>query len=188
MPDIKHAKRKGGRPSNGKPWEPDERDMEIYAKVCGGQSLGEVGKLYDLTAPRIHVIVHRIDGWLAPQLMEQIREIKANHTARLMHVYTEAMKEWERSKLPGMTVMKKKIGHGQFPGTDLTNSKEYQTGNPSFLSEARAALKQIREIWGADAPLQIEHSGEVRVAGRDVSEARSELLERIQKLTEASNN
>lgn len=184
MQTVKHVKKKGGRPRLNNPWEPDERDMAIYAKVCAGQTLTETAKQFDITHPRVHVIVQKIDNWLAPQLMGQIREIKANHTTRLMHVYVEAMAAWERSKLDETTYRAKE----NIMGKETMVTHKGQAGNSSFLSEARAALNEIRDIWGANAPLQIEYSGEVRVAGRDISEARSELLERIQRLTEASQN
>lgn len=184
MTDIKYKKKKAGKPPAGSPWEPDERDMAIYAKVCGGQTLTDTAKQYELTPQRIHAIVHQIDAWLAPQLMEQIREIKANHTTRLMHVYVEAMAAWERSKLDETTYRVRE----NVDGKETSVTRKGNAGNGNFLSEARAALKEIREIWGADAPLKVEHSGEVRVAGKDVSEVRSELLERMNKIVGAGVN
>lgn len=166
------------------PWEPDTRDMQIYALVSRGQSQKKVAAKFDLSPTSIHFITKKIDGWLAPQLMSQIREIKAGHTSRLMHIYQEAMAAWEKSKRMEEIEIEKNASKN--PGTDY--KRRYPVGNPAYLDQARAALDQIRDIWGANAPLQIEHSGEVRVAGQNVTEARNLLMERLQKLTAVNQN
>lgn len=166
------------------PWEPTAEQLEIYAAVCrGDRSQQQIGDAYDVTQQRISSLAARIDKWLAPQLMEQIRELKAGHTSRLMHIYQEAMRAWERSKTPGK---QRTVKHGK-DGVERTRVTRFQSGDPRYLDQARAALAEIRKIWGADAPLKVEHSGEVRVAGRDVDEARSELFERMQRALEVQN-
>ncbi|HTI49764.1 MAG TPA: hypothetical protein VL475_02390 [Planctomycetaceae bacterium] len=165
------------------PWEPCNRDLEIYGRVCSGRSYRSLSDEYHLSLSRLHEIVSRIDGWLAPQLMEKIREIKANHTTRLMHIYQEAMAAWEKSKENAVSVTEKSAADGN----ELSTTTKGQCGDSSYLSQARAALQEIREIWGADAPLKLEHSGEIRVAGRPIEEVRSDLLERMNRIAGAAN-
>lgn len=183
--EIKHKKRKPKPGSIAKPYEPSERDLQIYVRVQSGRSMTSTAKKFGLTAAAVSFICKKIDAWFADQYMGRIREIKANHTQRLEYIYREAMNAWRRSQEDEVEETEKDIGHGQFPGTDRTEKRKGQVGASEFLQTAMKAIHDIRDIWGANAPLQIEHTGEVRVAGRDVNEARSDLLERVDRLTKA---
>ena len=179
-------KRRTSKAKKPKPaWEPPIRDLEIYSSVCKGETQKTVGDRYELTPQRVFQIVNDIDAWLAPQLMGRIREIKCNHTTRLMHIYQEAMAAWERSKEDAVSATETTGGE---KGGSLSTTRKGQCGNSAYLETARGALKEIREIWGADAPLQIEHSGEVRVAGVTIQQARAELGERLNRIMQANVN
>lgn len=168
-----HSKRKTAA------YEPDVRDLEIYAEVCAGNTLKVVGEKHGISAQRAHQIMNLIDAWLAPQLMGKIREIKCNHTTRLMHIYHEAMGAWERSKKDGMEFIEATEGEGEKAKSTQTTKRRPQYGDPRLLAEARDALNEIREIWGANEPMKMELSGEFRVAGAEIEESRSELIKRL---------
>jgi hypothetical protein len=187
MPTI-HKKRKEKHKGHARPWEPNERDLDIYIRVNSGRSHARVAQKFGLTRVAISLICKKLDKWFADLYMGKIRELKAGHTQRLEYIYREAMSAWRRSQRDDVTETEKEIGHGQFPGTDRTEVRKGQVGASEFLQTAMKALNDIREIWGANAPLEIAHSGEVRVAGRPVDEARSELLEKVQRLTAATRN
>ena len=175
MAKVKGRPRPSSRHNKGVPWEPCTRDLEIYASVTAGNSETVTGKAFKLSQVRIHQICKRIDVWLAPQFMEEIREMRARHTSHLMHVFHEAMAAWERSKLDEQILTVEKQGDG----VKNTMRKKGQSGSALFLQEARAALAEIRKIWGADAAIDIRHSGEIRVAGRPIEEVRAEATERL---------
>jgi hypothetical protein len=179
------------KPQRG-PWEPTPRDLQIYARLCEGQTTREVAKEFDLTHGRIVQLGQQIDRWLAPQLMDSIREIKARHTEHLMHIFRQAMAAWERSKLDSVATTEKSINHGEHPGTETAMTTKTQAGHPAFLAEARAALSDIRKIWGADAPVDVRMEGELRVAGMPLDDARrlyaERQVERFQRLLKSWDN
>ena len=177
-----HGRKKKPRFKRTKePYAPCTRDLEIYAYVCTGKSYNQAGKKWKLTGSACYYIVNKIDAWLAPQLMSKIREIKSHHTTCLMHIFREAMHAWAKSKR--MEEIENEKNATQWPGTDV--KRRYPVGNPAYLAEARAALDEIRDIWGANAPLQIEQTNEIRVAGQQLADVQSKLM---QRLTEAGVN
>lgn len=145
-------------------------------------------KKWGCSVPNVSIKCKKIDRWFFDQYVNRVREIKANHTQRLEIIYRRAMAAFEDSQKDEVTRAEIDKDFGLHPGTETRDVRRGQSGNPAFLAEARAAIREIREIWGANAPLQIEHMGEVRVAGRSISEARSELLEKMQRITEANLN
>ena len=172
------GKRKTVRRSkrSAEPWEPSPTQLEIYADVSRGLAQRDVAKIHGVKQPAVSKICKRIEEWLVPQMMESIREIKARHTAHLMHVFQEAMAAWERSKLPAFSTTRKESEEN---GDERTRTKKGQTGNSTYLSEARAALKEIRQIWGADAPIEVQHSGEIRVAGMSAEEMKEHVASQL---------
>lgn len=188
MPDLpqpprKQSRRRRGRPE--KPYEPKPEHLAMYTDHCAGKSARRLARKYHCSITWINTCVKKIDAWFADAYVGRIREIKANHTQRLEYIYCEAMAAWRRSQEDAESETVADIEAGKFPGTNRTKTKRGQVGASQFLTEARAAIHQIREIWGANAPLVIEHAGEVRVAGRPIDECRSELLERVNRITSA---
>ena len=169
----------------GAEWKPSPEYLAIYTDVCAGKSQTYIARKYDRVPSTICYVVKKVDAWFADQYTGRIREIKANHTQRLEYIYREALDAWRRSQRDAESTTVTDIGAGQNPGVNKTKTKRGQVGAAAFLSEARAAIHQIREIWGANAPLVIEHAGEVRVAGRPIDECRSELIEKMQRITNA---
>lgn len=117
--------------------------------------------------------------------LQRVRQIR-----KLEHIATEAMLAWERSKEPKRS-MGKKTGTKRRPlvdgdtgeVTDVEETSEEtnttmtdQIGNPAFLSAAMAALKDIRAIVGADAPLQTQSTIVAAVHNTDNNAALNQRL------------
>ena len=109
--------------------------------------------------------------------MNSIREIKARHTQHLLVIFREAMSAWDRSK-EGEHITSETNTTDK--GDSHTKTHKTATGNPSYLGEARRALAEIRQIWGADAPIEVRHGLEVRVAGRPIEEAAQQVLDQME--------
>lgn len=149
-------------------WEPSPRQLEIYADLHRGDlTQGDVAKKYGLTRQRVGAIKDQINKYLVPIYMDSIRELRCEHTQRLMHIYQEAMAAWEASKKPGIVEESGVSVKGPY---DKTTTR-HQTGDSSYLREARAALSEIRRVWGADTPIEVKHTGEIRVAGMPIEDA-----------------
>ena len=147
--------------------EPSPRDLEIYAQVCAGRTQQAVGDAIGLSRQRIHVIVRQVEAWLAPQMMEQIREVKARHTTSLEHVFREAMAAWEKSKQDQLKFRTGSTAQGEIEETTRTQT----CGDPRFLDAAMKALEQIRKMWGANAPVANNTGSGLRFAGKDPDQA-----------------
>lgn len=181
----------GGSRAKKGVWEPDPKQLEMFYAICQGKTYREVAAEHGVKShTNIIEIVRRVKNWLIPQWADDIRGIKAQQTQSLLHIFGEAMKAWEKSKEQAVTVRRKgvslesdtKAGAISLPAVETTETTVWQCGDPRFLSEARAALREIREIWGANAPIKVEHSGELRVAGETVEEANRQLLERVEQV------
>lgn len=166
-----------------KAWEPTPRQLEMYHAVCQGQTYREVAQKYKVTFQNVHYAVQRISSWLAPQLVDSIRQIKAEHTTSLMHIFRQSMEAWERSKLDAVTIKEIAVSSDKnSEGVEVERTTKGQAGDSKFLSEARAALYQVREIWGANSPIRVEHSDAERVAGRSLDEVRAEVAKKLEQL------
>ena len=171
---LKHPK--GGRGNLDRDYtlQPPERWLEIYRDLMTGKRTADVARLHGTTEPTVGRIRKRVNEYLITEYMDDIRQLKVEHSQRLWHIYHEAMAAWEASKKPTKTVTRKK---GRVDVTLTTTS-----GDVRFLAQADAAMNRIREIWGANSPIRIEHSGELRVAGKTQAEANAELVAHVQGL------
>lgn len=190
---MPRKKRPNRQPGHTEPWKPDQRQMEIYyAVIQGRESQTEIGKRFHITQQYVSYICKQVNQWRLPQIMDSIRELKVEHTARLMEIFRECMQAWDRSKENAVSVKEavRPVEPGEdsdlstVEGIEIERTTKGQAGNPAFLAQAAAVLEQIRKIWGANAPLKVEHSGEVRVAGRPDGEAKADLLARMRERQE----
>ena len=181
-----------------KPWEPSVQDLEIYALVIEGTlTQGQIGEKYGVSQPAVSMCCRRIDRWLIPQYMDHIREEKARQTEHLWHIFREAMGGWRESKKSAKTVttVREPVVTEDEDGTSrvwkVISSRTTtvgQAGDPAHLAQARAALLDIRKIWGVDAPLEVRHSGEIRVGGLSREEAIKARIAQLEEMLQANPN
>lgn len=128
---------------------PSPRNLEIYALVCEGKLTGaEIGKQFGVTQQRVCQIRNAVEEWARPQWMGKVDVIKEKQAKLLMHLFQEAMEAWERSKLDAVSKIDEVGGKN---GARKSTTTKGQAGDPRFIAEARAALADIRKIWGANA-------------------------------------
>jgi len=175
---------KDRRAAKDRPWEPTPEMLEQYADWTRGLTLRQIAEKIEVSKSAVHQNVHKVRAWLMPRYMEQIREIKAEHHDRLMAIYHEAMDAWERSK---QDAVENRAGVSGDNEVDITVTKG-QCGDSQYLDKAMASLDRIRKSWGADEPIEVRHSGEVRVAGMSKDAARREMFNRMQAMLGADQN
>lgn len=176
--------RPAGGSRKGAPWEPSAEQLQVYAEVVKGQHPKIVAAMFAISTRSVMRYCEQINDWLVPQYMDKIKAMKADHAEKLMHVYLENMAAWERSKEDAEETTETEGTTANGMVSTSQTKRKGQVGNPSYLESAKDALKQIREIWGANAPLKIEHSGELRVAGMSVDEANRQLADRLAQARE----
>jgi len=176
--------KRGRQISRRAEWEnkgiPSAEQLSMYADYISGMTLKNVSAKYAFASTsQPSIIIKRVNRWLVPKFMGDIREIKCEHTERLLHIASEAMTAWERSKRDKVQFEHERGDDGKLKL--LKMKREPQAGNPTFLATAMKALEDIRKVWGADAPVRMEVSGEIRVAGRTVEQARMELATQMEQ-------
>lgn len=176
--------RQKSKQAKGKAWEPDARQLEIYHAYVSGGTVRSVAATFGMARSSAHLLVSKVNAWLVPQWMSDIRDLKTEHAERLMEVYREAMAGWERSKVPAVT---RRAGVGPQGAVDVTTTAG-QTGDPRYLAEARAALREIRDIWGANAPARVQVNHEHRLAGKSPEEAKAAIFGRLRELMAPKEN
>jgi predicted transcriptional regulator len=174
-------------------WRPSPQQLAIYAAVIrGDKTQRQIARESDRAESTISELVARIDRWLAPQYMDKIREIKANHTSRLMYIYTEHMREWVKSKKVHRATKQSTPGKGG-KAREVT-TVEVRSGDPRQLAGAMAALNAIREIWGMNSPEKIEGETTLRIGGlsrvkaiKNRMEELAQSLNEVEKLENGGN-
>ena len=141
-------------------YEPSARDLRIYESCCeGGESQQEVAKRYKISQQRVSRICRQVDQWLAPQLADRVRELKARHTQKLENIYRRTILAFEASQTGG------------------------QAGNAAFLAQGRGALDDIRRIWGANEPERVaEGVAGISTGGMTRQEVLDEYQQRFDSL------
>lgn len=188
--------RKKTRAGNGKhtakvkPWEPTARQWAIYEAVTRGGSYRTVGAEFSVSHSAVALTCGKIDDLLALQYMDKIRRLRARHTQTLEVIVDEAMQAWERSKSLAITETVETEGITQTDGTSSPTGLQKKRrqekqlfGDSSYLSEARAALADIRKIWAADKNpkiVELEGEEEYRVAGKPLEQVLEEEILKLQ--------
>lgn len=156
-------------------WHPSVIQLEMYHDAVRGMSATAIAAKRGVKRQTVDSILRRVEEYLWPIYADDIRGTKVRQTESLRVIFAEAMAAWEKSKAPAVEIRQRNAG-GVRETLKVTRG---QCGDPRFLDMAMRALGQIREIWGANAPIQVEHSGEIRVAGRSAEEARAQLLAQL---------
>jgi DNA-binding MarR family transcriptional regulator len=130
-------------------------------------------------------MLKRINKRYSDKLEDEVKRIRAEHTLHLEHMADEAMQAWLASKQPAKDARRRKTVRR---GEEEENRVQTQNADPRFLAEARAALADIRDIWGADAPSKLaptDPTGE-KEFGQDAGISDEQRAARIAALFDAA--
>lgn len=140
------------------------RDLEsrIWALLEAGKTPTAIAREVGIARQSVHRIIRRVEAQYHESIMATVDDMKARQARRLWHMVDEAMAAWERSKRPA-TRVRKTAGRGTdtdgrkgcrgrelFEQTDTRLTT--QVGDVRYLDRARAALADIRKLYGLNAP------------------------------------
>jgi hypothetical protein len=152
------------------------RDREVLAWELSAQGMTET-KIADeldrrglgrVTQQAVSAMLIRVEKRVLQDLTARVGGVKARQTEALWHIFKEAMAAWERSKQTKKSMSKQmdvdegaesEGGRAGASRAKVTTHLADQDGDPRFLDQARAALADIRKIWGADAPRETHLTG-----------------------------
>jgi len=141
-------------------------------------SLRQRGWAQDRIAESLGVHQSQISRWLdvtnrreLARLSKHVERQKVTQTAWLEHIFDEALQAWERSKQPRARVTRRQgeapeilgkdgkvIGRGKSPEQTATQH-EQRDGDPVHLQTAMQAARELRRLWGLDAPKEEKGGG-----------------------------
>lgn len=125
-----------------------------------------------VTKQAVSAMLKRVSVRVLAELKENVELVKADQTAQLQWIASEATTAWHHSKQDAQTVKTVVGPQGEDDGLGTATIKEEttvkgQAGDPALLSQARGALADIRSIWGLDAPEKVEVQSEVKLYAFD---------------------
>jgi hypothetical protein len=140
-----------------------ERERRAWELRQEFRSEREIGDILGVSESGVCRMLQRVERRALEKLQEDVEALKVQQTAQLEFIAHEAMAAWQRSK---------------------GDSSSAAPGDPKFLGEARAALAEIRRIWGAEAPTKVaattpDGKEPYRLQVQNMTDEELELLERI---------
>ena len=131
-----------------------EWDEQAIADQLERDGLGRV------TQQAVSKMLRRVEARELKRLSERVEGWKLFQSEALLLVYREAIAAWERSKEPHKCITRKVATNDlgamdPVPGAPIVMTVRDSAGDPRHLAEARAALADLRKLWGLDAPTKI---------------------------------
>lgn len=139
-------------------WELHAKHYSLSRIVAAFEEAG----LGTITTQGIWKIIRRVEVRALENQKAKVVSVKMQQTSALEWQVRELVDEWERSKGPGRMVRKQTtppvLPSGGITGPLLPSSEKVtqevreQCGDSRYLDSARAAMADIRKIWGANEP------------------------------------
>lgn len=160
-----------------------EQQVEAYRQVLRGRPIQDVADSMGITRQTLSNIFSRVELQLVPEYIEDIRRIRVKHSERLELIISESFRAWDKSlRNRERVVTKTVLDKGGNPFTETTRTVEGQSGDARHLQTVMEAMRQMREIWGADEPMKVEHDITMRVAGMPRQELRERAAATLRKI------
>lgn len=158
-----------------------DRDHEIWELYSQrGMTQRAIGRKLNISPTAVHNHIRKVEKVGLKHLVETVEQMKLRNTEQLIFVYREAVEGWERSKMDRIirkqSERQSTMGEG---GEELKTDLhiEGQAGDPRFLVAAMGAIQGLRELWGLDAPVDMNMNLSLKVpshANPQLARARAE--------------
>jgi hypothetical protein len=133
------------------------REVQVLEHLVAGSSQHQTAAALGISQPAVSKIVRRLEERLLSDLAYKAERQRARQTLQIEHIYRVAMRAWQESRTDALRKRQQKRDGGP-DGDSVTVAElvsENRHGDPRYLAEARAALKDLRGIWGVDAPERV---------------------------------
>ena len=158
MSDTRRRRGRGGRGGHEPRARIHTREGRAIELMVLGWSQQQTAEDLGISQAAVSKLLKRVELRVLRQLAETLERHKVRHTLRLEHLYAEAMRAWEASKVDATRRRQRKT-HGAGGSAGATVAEivvENQHGDPRYLEEGRKALADLRKVWGLDAPQQLD--------------------------------
>lgn len=164
-------------------WQPNARDLEIYQAYCeGDKTQRELAADYKLAVSSVNEIIHKVEVYIASKSIMEIRSLRARATQRFESIYAKAIQSYKKSLEDEVTITTEQGGEHD----KRSEKRRGQAGSAAFLAQAREAMSDLLDVWGAKAPKVLHEIHEaMRVGGKSPEEAARTRLAHLQSLVES---
>jgi len=141
-----------------------ERERQAWALRQQGWTHARIAATLEVDPSTISKMLSRLCDRALKEITEDVLRMKADQSNRLDHIIDEALQAWERSKKDAVevttetTVVIEPADEGEaeveraMPGQIVTRKVKGQVGDTAYIAEARAALADLRKLWGLNEP------------------------------------
>jgi hypothetical protein len=169
-----------GKLGKGSEGEPNEVHLAWYREwTVFHQSIADIARNAGVGRSTAHEAIHKVKEWMKLRLFDNVVDFRHRQTLTLEMIAKEAIQAWLKSKEKSVTLTTET---GNSPGEhggpwDKESVREQdQFGGAQYLSEARAAMAEIRDIWGVNMPKKLaielsEYDGMIDPSGMDYNQA-----------------
>lgn len=169
---------------------PSDRDIEIYYRnrICF-ESVRKLAPEFGLTPQRISQIASETAPWYLAQHVIEDEAMRKEQSAQLVRLAEEAAEQWERSKLDIVASKDSKeevTGEKAHDKTKEETIRQPRYGDPRLADVIRGCLKDLRDIWGLDAPKKSETRNVEEFETREVVYGR--VAAKLEKLIQPQEN
>lgn len=127
------------------------REVEAWDLSSQGWTHKRIAEKLQVDRSTVTKILQRVSTKAAQNMLDEAIIEKMRQVELLRFVIDESLQAWERSKEAAKVATKKTSDKGE----EITQQAKEQDGDPRYLSEARAAMADIRKILGLDHPLKL---------------------------------
>jgi predicted transcriptional regulator len=138
-----------------------EREHRAWTLRGQGWTHERIAKEIEISRTAVTMMLQRLEKESRDRVPDLIAEQKTYQIRTLEYIVSEALQSWERSKSPKTKTEKTTSkGRGRIgSASETVVQTEEQFGDSRALAEARAALADIRQILGLNAPVKAEIGG-----------------------------
>ena len=142
--------RRGNRPQKE---ATTQRETTAWLLRQKGYTQEQIAEQLGIDQGNVSRLLNKLNDRYLKDNLDKVERVKVEQTRILNWMVAEALRAWEKSKEPQGRVREVQGGGG---GESQTVSESIERGgNPVYLHTARAAMADIRSLWGADvAPAQ----------------------------------
>lgn len=161
-------------------WTPTDRDLQMYRDWSSGIAIPDLVKRFKVTSPAVHDRLAKTSAWFRVFYMDDIAELRTQHTSLLMQQYRELQVLWDAARI-AMPGKGRSRGSTKKPAGTKAGDPVRLDRPIQIVKEMRQTLESIGALLGARTPQSIgADGGEDRVAGMPRSGV---ILREITKLT-----
>jgi DNA-binding transcriptional LysR family regulator len=136
------------------------REAQAWQLMVDGRTQLDIARTIGVSQPAVSKMLRRLEERFLADQAFRIERQRARHTARLEHVYRQALEAWAASQTDTVRRRQRKTEGGAGAGTlssEIVSAKQH--GDPRYLEVARRALADLRAVWGVNAPEALRVEG-----------------------------